>query len=107
MPILIAPALVGILVDHGQFSESYAGWVIASGSLGVAALLMFISVRIHNLNLKKLAGLSLGVDVIIDIYSSFSANPPQTRLQSCTQSLLGSVSQFLQLSALASPPQTP
>ncbi len=29
MPILIAPALVGVLVDHGQFSESYAGWVIA------------------------------------------------------------------------------
>ena len=75
MPILIAPALVGVLVDHGQFSESYAGWVIASGSFGVAALLMFISVRIHKLNLKKLAGLSLGVAVIIDIYSSFSVNP--------------------------------
>jgi len=73
--VLFGPAMVGILVDHGNFSEEYAGWVMACGSFGVAVLLMFISVRIHKLNLKKLAGLSLGVVVIIDIYSSFSANP--------------------------------
>jgi membrane protein DedA with SNARE-associated domain len=41
--VLFGPAIVGILVDHGSFSEEYAGWVMAFGALGSAVTLLIIS----------------------------------------------------------------
>jgi hypothetical protein len=50
--VLFGPAMVGILVDHGNFSEEYAGWVMAYGSFGSAITLLIISVYIHHLNIS-------------------------------------------------------
>lgn len=73
--VLFGPAMVGILVDHGNFSEEYAGWVMAYGSFGSAITLLIISVYIHHLNLKQLAYVCLFFTMIIDIYSAFNAKP--------------------------------
>ena len=73
--VLFGPAIVGILVDHGSFSEEYAGWVMAFGALGSAVTLLIISGFIHRINLKRLAYISLFLAVILDAYSAFNANP--------------------------------
>jgi len=73
--ILFGPAMVGILVDHGSFSEQYAGWVMAYGSLGSAITLLVISNFIHRINLKQLAYISLSLAVILDIYCSYVVAP--------------------------------
>ena len=73
--ILFGPAMVGILVDHGSFSEQYAGWVMAYGSFGSAITLLVISNFIHRINLKQLAYISLSLAVILDIYCSYVVAP--------------------------------
>jgi hypothetical protein len=80
--VLFGPAMVGILVDHGNFSEEYAGWVMACGSFGSAITLLIISVYIHHLNLKQLAYVCLFFTMIIDIYSAFNAKPDLVYLKS-------------------------
>ena len=50
--ILFGPAMVGILVDHANFSEQYAGWALAYQSIGSAATLLIISSFIHRLDLS-------------------------------------------------------
>ena len=73
--ILFGPAMVGILVDQANFSESYAGWVMAYGSAGSALTLIVISGYIHRINLKKLSYVCLSIAVFIDIYCSLIVEP--------------------------------
>ena len=47
--VLFGPAMVGILIDHGDFSEEFAGWVMAFGSAGSALTLIVISGYIHQI----------------------------------------------------------
>ena len=73
--ILFGPAMVGILIDHGDFSEEFAGWVMAFGSAGSALTLIIISGYIHQINLKKLSYACLSIAVLIDLYCSFTVEP--------------------------------
>lgn len=73
--VLFGPAMVGILVDQANFTESYAGWVMAYGSAGSALALIVISGYIHRINLKKLSYICLSLAVLIDIYCSLSVEP--------------------------------
>ncbi len=73
--VLFGPAMVGILVDHANFSESYAGWVMACGSAGSALTLIVISGYIHRINLKTLSYICLSIAVLIDIYCSLIVEP--------------------------------
>lgn len=42
MPLLILPAMIGVLVDEGGMAKSFAGWSESSGAAGpgLAALLV-------------------------------------------------------------------
>ena len=73
--ILFGPAMVGILVDHANFSEQYAGWALAYQSIGSATTLLIISSFIHSLDLKKLAFITLTFAFILEIYCSFKTSP--------------------------------
>ena len=73
--VLFGPAMVGILVEHGGFSENYAGWVMAYGSAGTALTLIIISGFIHRIDLKKLSYISLSIAVLIDLYCSIIVEP--------------------------------
>ena len=73
--VLFGPAMVGILVDQANFSESYAGWVMAYESAGSALTLIVISGYIHRINLKKLSYVCLSIAVLIDIYCSLAVEP--------------------------------
>ncbi len=73
--ILFGPAMVGILVDQGNFPENYAGWVMAYGSAGSALTLIIISGYIHRINLKKLSYVCLSIAILIDLYCSLTVEP--------------------------------
>ena len=73
--ILFGPAIVGILVDHADFNEQYAGWAMAYQSIGSATALLIISSFIHRLDLKKLAFITLIFAFILEIYCSFNSSP--------------------------------
>ena len=55
LPLLVLPVMVGSLVDYLGMTESLAGWAAAAGFLGGALAAVVISLRIHHLDLRKLA----------------------------------------------------
>lgn len=73
MPLLVLPAMVGVLVDNAGMSDSSAGWSASANFLAAAVIGLLISVRIHHLNLRKLATLALAVAVVADLVSAFTA----------------------------------
>ena len=75
MPLLVLPAMVGVLVDHAQLSESMAGWAAAASALGGALVAMALAFRMHRLDLRKTATLALGLAVLADTVSAYAAAP--------------------------------
>lgn len=66
MPLLVLPVMVGSFVDHLAFSDSEAGYVASAGFLGGALAAIFISLRIHHVDLRRLAYLGMGLMVLAD-----------------------------------------
>jgi predicted MFS family arabinose efflux permease len=75
MPLLVLPAMVGILVDHAGMTESFAGWVASANFSGGALIGLLIALRIHRLDLKKTAMVGLVVAIGLDTLSAFVATP--------------------------------
>ena len=80
MPLLVLPAMIGVLVDQANMSESLAGWSASMNFMGAAGIGMLMSVRIHHLNLRQVATLALVLAVAADIASAFTAGPTVTFL---------------------------
>ncbi|MFC1796110.1 MFS transporter [Pseudomonadota bacterium] len=66
MPLLVLPVMVGSFVDHMALSDSEAGYVASAGFLGGAIAAIFISLRIHHVDLRRMAYLGLGLMVLAD-----------------------------------------
>jgi len=75
MPMLVLPAMVGILVDHAGLSESLAGWTAAAGALGGACVALVLAFRMHHLHLRRMATIALAIAVVTDAASAFAAGP--------------------------------
>ncbi|MCK5497385.1 MAG: MFS transporter, partial [Hyphomicrobiaceae bacterium] len=75
MPLLVLPAMIGVLVDQANMSESLAGWSASLNFLGAAAIGLLISLRIHHLNLRQIGTLALALAVVADLASAFMAGP--------------------------------
>lgn len=75
MPLLVLPAMVGVLVDRAGLSESLAGWAAASGALGGALAAMALALRMHRLDLRKTATIALAVAMVADTASAYAAAP--------------------------------
>jgi predicted MFS family arabinose efflux permease len=73
MPLLVLPAMVGILVDDAGLSEPFAGWVASANFSGSASVALLMAFRIHGIDLRRVASLALGVSVIGDAVSAFAA----------------------------------
>ena len=73
-PFLVLPSMVGILDDHTSLSTSMAGWVGASGSFGAAIVGIILALRIHRLNFRNIAKISLILAIIIDLISAYFVN---------------------------------
>lgn len=75
MPLLVLPAMIGVLVDQANLSESLAGWSASLNFLGAAVIGLLMSLRMHHLNLRKVGTLALALAVIADLASAFTAGP--------------------------------
>jgi predicted MFS family arabinose efflux permease len=75
MPLLVLPAMVGVLVDDTGMSESFAGWVASANFSGGALIGLLIALRIHRLDLKRTAAIGLAIAIGLDTLSAFVVTP--------------------------------
>lgn len=73
MPLLVLPAMIGVLVDNAGMSESSAGWSASLNFLGSAIVGIAMAIRVHHVNLRQVATFALGLAVITDLVSAFTA----------------------------------
>lgn len=66
LPLLVLPVMVGSFVDHLALSNSEAGYVASVGFLGGALAAIYISLRIHHVNFRRLAFTGLGLLILSD-----------------------------------------
>ena len=73
MPLLVLPAMIGVLVDNAGMSESAAGWSASVNFLASALIGIAMSLRIHHLNLQQVARWGLMLAIVADIVSGVTA----------------------------------
>ena len=76
MPLLVLPVMVGSFVDYLALTDSEAGYVASAGFLGGALAAIFISLRIHHVDLRRMAYAGLGLMVLADGGSIAAAQMP-------------------------------
>jgi predicted MFS family arabinose efflux permease len=73
MPLLVLPAMVGVLVDNAAMSDSSAGWSASLNFLGSAIVGILMAIRVHHVNLRQVATFALALAVFADIASAMTA----------------------------------
>jgi len=73
MPLLVLPAMVGTLIDETSLTEAQAGWSASLNFLGGAVIAGLMALRMHRLDLSKVAAIGLLVAAIGDGFAGFSA----------------------------------
>jgi len=73
MPLLVLPAMVGTLIDETSLTEAQAGWSASLNFLGGAIIAGLMALRMHRLDLSKVAAAGFLVAAIGDGLSGFSA----------------------------------
>lgn len=73
MPLLVLPAMIGVLVDNAGMSEQWAGWSASANFLASAIVGLLIAVRVHRLNLRRLSTWGLTFAIFADLASGLSA----------------------------------
>jgi MFS family permease len=75
MPLLVLPAMIGVLVDGIAMAESFAGWVAFASFIGGAVISLILAFRMHHIDLRRLATLALAFAAVADAVSAFAAAP--------------------------------
>ena len=73
MPLLVLPAMIGVLVDNAGMSEQWAGWSASANFLASAIVGMLIALRVHHLNLRELSIWALSIAIVADLASGLTA----------------------------------
>ncbi len=76
LPLLILPTMIGSLVDMAGFTESQAGWAAAAGGAGGALSAIVIALRIHHLDIRKLALFGLLALALCDFAAVYTLGRP-------------------------------
>ena len=74
MPLLVLPAMIGTLVDETMLSEAQAGWSASINFFGGAAAALVMALRMHRLDLRRVAILGFALAAVGDLVSAFSGN---------------------------------
>jgi MFS family permease len=74
MPLLVLPAMVGVLVDEASLTEPFAGWVASAGFMGAAAISLILAFRMHHIDLRRTATLALLLAAACDVVSAYAAS---------------------------------
>ena len=72
LPLLILPAMIGILVDQSALSESFAGWSASMNFFGGALIAILMAFRMHRLDLRKTATVALALAALADVASGLT-----------------------------------
>jgi predicted MFS family arabinose efflux permease len=73
MPLLVLPAMIGVLVDNAGMSDSSAGMSASLNFLGSAIVGILMAVRVHHVNLRQVATIALALAVLADVASAVTA----------------------------------
>jgi len=74
MPLLILPAMIGVLVDETILTETQAGLSASIYFLGGAVVAVLMALRMHRLDLRRVATIALVLAALGDLASGFIAN---------------------------------
>lgn len=74
MPLLVLPAMVGVLVDEISLSESFAGWVASANFIGSAVISLILAFRMHHIDLRRTATIGLVFAIAADVVSAYAAS---------------------------------
>ena len=75
MPLLVLPAMVGVLVDEAGLSEAFAGWASSANFFGVSIVALFMAFRMHRMDLRRMAIVALALALTADLISAYLAAP--------------------------------
>ena len=75
-PLLVLPVMLGSFVDFLGLSESEAGYLASAGFLGAAVSAIYASLRIHHLDLRRLAYTGLALMILTDGVSIAAVHLP-------------------------------
>lgn len=73
MPLLVLPAMVGVLVDNAAMSDSSAGLSASANFLAGATVGLVLALRLHHVDLRRLSTFALAFAVLADIASAYTA----------------------------------
>jgi len=73
MPLLVLPAMIGVLVDNAGMSEQWAGWSASANFMASAVVGLFMALRVHRLNLRRLSTWALTFAIVADLASGLTA----------------------------------
>jgi MFS family permease len=72
MPLLVLPAMIGVLVDESALSERFAGLSASVNFAGGALVSMLMALRMHRIDLRRAAAAALLLAAGMDAVSAFS-----------------------------------
>ena len=78
MPLLVLPAMVGVLVDNAAMSESSAGFSASANFLASAIVGLILSVRMHHINLRQISTIVFSIAIFTDVASAYTAGNSMT-----------------------------
>ena len=73
MPLLVLPAMIGVLVDNAGMSEQWAGWSASTNFMASAVVGLLVALRVHRLNLRRLSTWALAFAIAADLASGLTA----------------------------------
>jgi predicted MFS family arabinose efflux permease len=76
MPLLVLPAMVGVLVDETAMTEAQAGWSASANFFGGAIIALLMALRMHHLDLRKTAAIGFLVAAAGDLASAYTGDYP-------------------------------
>jgi predicted MFS family arabinose efflux permease len=74
MPLLVLPAMIGTLADESTLGETLAGWSASLNFFGGAVAALLMALRMHRLDLRRVAVLAFAAAALGDLTSAFSAD---------------------------------
>jgi predicted MFS family arabinose efflux permease len=99
LPLLVLPAMVNVLVDEAELSESFAGWVSSANFFGFSLVALLMAFRMHRVNLSQMATIALAIALVADLISAYLAAPTAAFL--LIRFIAGSANGAAQIAALS------
>ena len=99
LPLLVLPAMVGVLVDEAALPESFSGWAASTNFFGFALVALLMAFQMHRVDLRRMATVGLAMALVADIVSAYFAAPTAAFL--LIRFITGSANGAAQIAALS------